>query len=293
MNRLIGAGVDIPAAYLERLAARARAKTASYIAVEEAVALAVTQGVAADPTIAHRAMGNLLAKEYRQQGNREAVAREFLNDLQQTEELPTQSTEPAPELDDDWLNVFERYAGDASTDRMQRLWGRVLAGEVRRPGRFSIRTLRFLSEFSQQDALLFADFCTSAFGGIAPNRLVKPEGNGIGNLLDLESAGLVTGGSGLGLERNLSVVGGITHLVEGSLGIEFVVPRLEALSIPACILTNLGKELVELLPSRNAMAAAIAVANAIRQPAITEAYLVHVNEANMARRIQMIWRDSP
>jgi hypothetical protein len=113
-------------------------------------------------------MGNLLAKEYRQQGNREAVAREFLNDLQQTEELPTQSTEPAPELDDDWLNVFERYAGDASTDRMQRLWGRVLAGEVRRPGRFSIRTLRFLSEFSQQDALLFADFCTSAFGGIAP-----------------------------------------------------------------------------------------------------------------------------
>ena len=293
VNRLIGAGVDIPAAYLERFASRARAKTKSYVAVEEAVAAAVAQGVAADPAIAHRAMGNLLGKEYRKQENREAIAREFLNDLQQGQEQAAPPTEPVPDLDDDWLNVYERYAEDASTERMQKLWGRVLAGEVRKPGRFSIRTLRFLSEFSQRDAELFADFCGSAFGGVAPNPLVKPAGGSIEKLIELEAAGLVTGATGLGLERSIGVNGGLAHIVEGRLGIQFVVRDLEKLKIPTCLLTNLGNELVELLPGRNAKAAAATVANAIRQHAIPEAYLVHVDQHGMANRIEMLWQDAP
>lgn len=293
VNRLIGAGVDIPAAYLERFVARARVKTKSYVAVEEAVAAAVAQGVAADPAIAHRAMSNLLGKEYRKQENREAIACEFLNDLQQGQEQAAQSTEPLSDLDDDWLNVFERYAEDASTERMQKLWGRVLAGEVRKPGRFSVRTLRFLSEFSQRDAVLFADFCNSAFGGLAPTVLVKPEGGNVTDLLALEASGLITGGTGLGLNRNIHVNGGLAHIVDGRLGIQFVVRDLPKISVPACLLTGLGEELVELLPGRDAAAAAVTVANAIRQSAIPEAYLVHVSDGGIANRIQLLWRDVP
>ena len=49
------------------------------------------------------------------------------------------------ELDEDWLNVTERFAEDASTEQMQNIWGRVLAGEIRKPGIYSISTLNFLS----------------------------------------------------------------------------------------------------------------------------------------------------
>lgn len=102
----------------------------------------------------------------------------------------TTPTEP----DDDWLNVFERYVEDASSERLQGLWGKVLAGEIRRPGRFSTRTLRFLSEFSQADALTFESFAKSAFADNAPKKAVtNKEDRNIGHLIHLEASGLIQG----------------------------------------------------------------------------------------------------
>lgn len=146
--------------------------------VEASIAENVALGAGADPDIAQRAMNKLARKEYRKQVNREAVASAMVEDLQDhatsAENLATGSV-PTSELDDNWLNVFQRYAEDASSERLQGLWGKVLAGEVRQPGRFSSRTLRFLSEFSQSDALLFETFAKSVFGDNAPKKLVAPK----------------------------------------------------------------------------------------------------------------------
>lgn len=290
VNRLIGAGVDIPAAYLERIASRTRAKTKSYVAVEEAVAAAVAQGVAADPAIAHRAMGNLLGKEYRKQENREAIAREFLNDLQKGQDEAAQPDGPVPELDDDWLNVFERYAEDASTERMQKLWGRVLAGETRKPGRYSMRTLRFLSEFSQHDALLFAEFCDGAFGGVAPLSLAKPEGADQRALIDLEAAGLVTGASGMGLECTIHFDGaGNGFLIEGPLGIQFRGPPGSSFVTRCCTLTPLAQELTSLLPGRDPRTVAKKVATAMKQASVSAAMLVAIDQNKMAHTLELLW----
>src|SRR5208283_1459027 len=56
------------------------------------------------------------------------------------------------------LNIFERYAEDASSETMRALWARVLAGEIRRPGQFSLRTLRFMSELDATTAKLFESY---------------------------------------------------------------------------------------------------------------------------------------
>lgn len=124
-----------------------------------------------------RAINALVGREYRKQVNREAVAVAMLNDTQNQasdDGAGNTPTAPTEEPQDDWLNVFERYAEDASSEQLQDLWGRVLSVEIRRPGRFSMRTLRLLSEFSQADALIFETFAKYAFGESAPKKLVYP-----------------------------------------------------------------------------------------------------------------------
>ncbi|RYF50740.1 MAG: DUF2806 domain-containing protein [Cytophagaceae bacterium] len=182
LDRLIGATVDIPVAWLEYQKAKIVSKTESFRTIDQAITKKAAAKAEASEQYADRALDNLVRKSYRQLENKEAVSVAMLEDLHDTAQNEpsnpnsTAKPEPAP-LDDDWLNVFERYAEDASTERMQKLWGRVLAGEVRTPGKYGMRTLRFLSEFSQADALQFSSLCQIAFQSMVPKSLGKPDGD--------------------------------------------------------------------------------------------------------------------
>ena len=59
---------------------------------------------------------------------------------------------PERPIDEDWLFTWRDFAGKVSTEDLQRLWGSILAGEVKSPGSFSIRTLEFLRGLSKSDA---------------------------------------------------------------------------------------------------------------------------------------------
>ena len=48
---------------------------------------------------------------------------------------------PNHEPDPDWTARFFDYAQDISSEDMQRIWAKILAGEVESPGRTSLRTL--------------------------------------------------------------------------------------------------------------------------------------------------------
>ena len=51
---------------------------------------------------------------------------------------------PGRSIDEDWLFAWRDYAGRVSTEDLQKLWGNVLAGEVKSPGTYSVRTLEFI-----------------------------------------------------------------------------------------------------------------------------------------------------
>lgn len=299
LDRLIGATVDIPVAWLAQQRSRIDAQTQSYRLVEASIAKAAASEAGADQATIQTAIDVLVRKSYRQHANREAVAAAMIEDLSSTHEQRTEADGPPPlsNIDDDWLNVFERYSEDASTERMQKLWGRVLAGEVRKPGRYSMRTLRFLSEFSQADALMFADFCNSVFGDIAPNALVKPpEIKDIRHLIFLESAGLVQGGSGMGLTHRLNLNNeGSAFLREGALVVLLNGTPGGSIQTPACVLTPLGQELLTLLPGRDSRTAARRVALAMRTPQIDSAYLTTVEEVSgRLFPMEILWqKDQP
>lgn len=67
----------------------------------------------------------------------------------------TISNEP---LDEDWITRFFKIIEDISSNQMQHLWGRILAGEVKQPNSFSLRTLEVLRNMSSTEAKIFHKF---------------------------------------------------------------------------------------------------------------------------------------
>lgn len=300
LDRLIGAAVNYPVSLIKRATAKVDAQTKAFELVEASIAKVAAESASGDTGIVQRAVETLVRKEYRRQSNKEAIAKqtvELLSD-QSSDEGEAQEHPSAPQVDDDWLNVFERFAEDASTERMQGLWSRVLAGEIRKPGSFSMRTLRFLSEFSQTDGSMFSSFCDSAFGDHAPASLVKSEDiKDIRHLLNLEAAGLITGASGLGLNRTMTFSQkGHAFLIEGRLGVLLTGESNTSFVTDIVALTALGQELIPLLPNRDARAAARKVALAIRTPQIKSAFLVVLaNDLSGVSNIipmEIIWQET-
>ena len=64
---------------------------------------------------------------------------------------------PDHEPDPDWTARFFDGVQDVSSEDMQKIWARILAGEVETPGRTSLRTLSILRDMSQADAKEFSD----------------------------------------------------------------------------------------------------------------------------------------
>lgn len=58
-------------------------------------------------------------------------------------------------LDEDWTTRFFRIIEDVSNEEMQALWGKILAGEIKQPKSYSLRTLELIRNLCQNDADVF------------------------------------------------------------------------------------------------------------------------------------------
>jgi hypothetical protein len=259
ISRLIAGAVEIPAAYLDGFAQSIKSKTEAKRLVANEVATAAAKLAAGDPNIVQRAVYNLLAKEYRHQTNKEEIAKKTIEILEhetagseQPQSGGTEVSSVLPEVDEDWLNIFEKYAEDASTERMQELWAHILAGEIRNPKTFSLKTLRFVSELDQETARLFEKYVPLVCNGSflpAPQPMQGPE---FVEMLHLNDAGLLTGASG-GIAQTFQTQAGTPVglvnqgrmlLIESQQGLLF--------QIQCALLTKIGIELLRIVkPSFN------------------------------------------
>jgi hypothetical protein len=80
------------------------------------------------------------------------AAEELADDEAVSSESPTE----------EWIDRFFSYAQYISNDQAQRLWGRVLAREVKRPGSFSLRALDTLRNLSKEEAEVFQKMVSAA-----------------------------------------------------------------------------------------------------------------------------------
>ncbi len=196
-----------------------------------------------------RAAQRVRRLEARRQKNLERIA------VQAARELPeTVSDQP---VDDDWVAQFLNHAQDISNERMQSLWARILAGEVAKPGSFSLRTLAVVRVMSKEDADTFTRFCSvvwqlplglTAIVPLLPNLLTQVGGVNLTyfDFVRMESLGL------LKLNENQNIVAdvGCPTFTCTYFGQDYIVslPHLtQGAQFPLCIgrvlMTDVAREL--------------------------------------------------
>jgi hypothetical protein len=160
-DRLCSAAVEFPAAYFEGIVAEKRAESAARVKLIETNATQIARQMEVDPEYARVAVRKFGQKIIREQVNLDLVSEEAAKHLTASSQQSDASQEAVGEIDDDWLNHFEKEASQRSAEDMQRLFGRILAGEIRRPSSFSIKAIKIMGELDKDAAELFKRFCSA------------------------------------------------------------------------------------------------------------------------------------
>ena len=149
--------------------------------------------------------------------------------------------------DPDWTARFFDSVQDVSSEDMQTIWAKILAGEVESPGRTSLRTLDTLKDMTKRDAELFNNICQFVIrdGFVFYDDLVKSfDGLNYGTLLHLQDCGLLNVGPFLSInfDWNDSRELVMTHN-GGALLVTGDQEGAKVLTVPSVILSASGREL--------------------------------------------------
>lgn len=120
--------------------------------IERAKSKAIAEGKEIEAESLIRIEQRFLFKEQEKQKNIDVVTRIAAEQLSQ---LPSVSSD---KVDEYWTRRFFNIVEDISDDEMQQLWGRILAGEVKQPKSFSLRTLELLKNITKEEANVFIKF---------------------------------------------------------------------------------------------------------------------------------------
>lgn len=155
----------------------------------------------ADPELAFRALDRVAREAVITQRRREEVMAAAIHEIP----LLVQEGDATGEVDDDKLMYFWRLAETMPEAKMVTYFGKLLAGELHHPGRFSPATIQILSTMTEELAREFEQLCRLSLkdpwdsiaviplGGAEPmsGQPLKPYGPRYGMLLELQAAGLI------------------------------------------------------------------------------------------------------
>lgn len=142
--------------------------------------------------IAKRASSRLAYQEITKQQNIEAVADNAYEELENTEKVSSEPVNP------DWMFRFFNSVENISNEDMQKIWGHILAGEIKCPNTYSFRTLEKLKNMTQQEAKDFQMVSSLALQNagkkfiFSENNILNKHGVYFSHLLELEECGLMT-----------------------------------------------------------------------------------------------------
>jgi hypothetical protein len=160
---------------------------------------------------------------------------------------------PDSTIDDDWLYSWRDYAGRTSSDELQELWGRVLAGEIKGPGSYSFRTLEFLKGLSKEEAEIIskvAQFVVSGRIWRDKDEYLKKEGVTLSHLMFLQDLGVLSGVEALGLETTWDSISNDKYmkaLISHDMAIGIQHDDIEKKAKASVyVLTNIGRQILAL-----------------------------------------------
>ncbi len=141
--------------------------------IERAKFKAVAEGKEIEVNTLDRIQERFIHKETKRQQNIDNVS-------QIAEEQLSQETDVSEEpVNEDWATRFFNIVQDVSDEEMQKLWGRILAGEVKEPKSYSLRTLELLKNLSKKEAEVFTLVSTLAISSSNSPFILRGSGNDI------------------------------------------------------------------------------------------------------------------
>ena len=156
-------------------------------------------------------------------------------------------------LDPDWTARFFDSAQDVSSEYLQRLWGKILAEEVKSPGQTSLRTLSILRDMTQKDAQDFFNLMRFRIDNfVVPYSLEKMLGEDYYQLVHFSHIGLI---GNLGEARKIMLEDngqwvvehcGYDLIIEGQPGQAVDMQTFMNLPSAASLITVAGLELAKL-----------------------------------------------
>lgn len=212
-----------------------------------------TQTSIIEKSIEERTKERVDFQEEKKQLNIESItsyaAAELINE-------PPISDEP---LDEDWTTRFFRIVEDISKDEMQVLWGKILAGEVKQPKSFSLRTLELVRNLSKEDADLFnkvAQFAICSgngnyiFNGNDDNKLSEEFNIKYMDIAHLNEIGLIQSGDFVNHQFLQSNNDTKRVLIAGNF-VLFVIIKANTPTVmmPVNVFSKSGNELLKLIKS--------------------------------------------
>lgn len=100
-------------------------------------------------------------------------------------------------IDADWIHRWRDSVSNVSSEDMQRLWGRLLAEELTKPGAYSLRCMDFIKNLTRDEALLIERLSKVCFmeasGFWGDDNVLEEFGFSYQELMDLQHLGVVTG----------------------------------------------------------------------------------------------------
>lgn len=267
-DRLLGGFIGIPAAWLERHERRIRNQAENESIIRRAAAKRTKAAIMNDEEVSEVFAEMALSASLSSVVNKVKVAQLAVEDLSENtvdQDAPADEQEETAEVDLDWLNHFGSHAEKVSSERMQLLWAKVLAGEIRRPGAFSLSTLRLLSELDQSMALAFQDEVKCRVGN---EYILKPseedmQGERLLRLSFLEEVGLL---------QTIDLIGGVQRRFapgpsgKASIRQQDLLLLMESqapVKCPIILLTRAGREIAGLLPPPDPLAVLERVGEAV------------------------------
>ena len=166
------------------------------------------------------------------------------------------SAPPEMDLAADWFYRWRSCAGEVSATQLQDLLGRILAGEIKAPGTFSLRTLDFVRNLSADEARMIARLApfVSSNAKLAwcfDDHLLEDYGFSNNDAIQLESLGILASLNHAGLGRKAVIESGnLTDIVYGEHVLQLRAgPSPSSFTLPGWSVTPVGAQVVSLCSS--------------------------------------------
>ena len=164
IDRLCCAAINIPIGAIERGEDKAWQETKARNRISRQTTDQIVGQIKVDPEYAQKALKKYREKILREQSNLDEIFSIAANLLKKEKSAGStdKSADSSEEqtINDDWMNNFEDKARSISSEDMQRLFGRILAREIKKPGWSSKKAVNIFGEMDRDDVMLFQQLCS-------------------------------------------------------------------------------------------------------------------------------------